>query len=142
MKFLTFSLLLLLAASCGQRARPVAEVRQSASNLPEILFADSLPAGTAGDTIDMGRIRAGEKVRYDLLLHNDLDRPMLILSVSSSCGCTAVEFSKAPIPPGERAPFSFTFDSQGFNGFQLKTITLHTTTGGAPRQLVLTGEVF
>ncbi len=93
------------------------------------------------DTVDLGRIRQGEIIRKEFCLHNASDKPLLILSASANCGCTAVDFTREPIKPGENGDFSFEFDSKGFIGYQLKQIKLRTTLSSAPYILVVTGEV-
>lgn len=133
---------LVLLAACGDSSRPSSVAEAPAQeNWQEITLSDSLLQAGHTDTIDMGRIHAGEQVKQELLLSNDFSDPLLILSVKTSCGCTRVEFPKTPILPGQRAPFSFTFDSRGFSGFQLKSITLSTSASSRPRRLVLVGEV-
>lgn len=130
-----------LLAACGNASRPQAAGEDPSADIRVLALSDSLLQAGHTDTIDMGRIHAGEQVRQDLLLSNDFSDPLLILSVKTSCGCTRVEFPKTPILPGQRAPFSFTFDSRGFSGFQLKSITLSTSASPRPRRLVLVGEV-
>ena len=93
------------------------------------------------DTIDLGTIRPGEIVRQNLRLHNGYGVPMVILSVTTSCGCTSVEFDRKPIPAGEDAAFSFRFDSRGFTGYQFKKITLKTSASSKPYSLFVTGEI-
>lgn len=93
------------------------------------------------DTVNFGRIHQGEVIRKEFYLHNASDKPLLILSASANCGCTAVDFTREPIKPGENGDFSFEFDSKGFIGYQLKQIKLHTTLSSAPYILVVTGEV-
>lgn len=93
------------------------------------------------DTVNFGRIHQGEVIRKEFYLHNASDKPLLILSASANCGCTAVDFTREPIKPGENGDFSFEFDSKGFIGYQLKQIKLRTTLSSAPYILVVTGEV-
>lgn len=106
-----------------------------------IELSDSLlRVGPTSDTIDLGRMYAGEVIRRDLAIRNVGPSAFLILEVKTSCGCTQVDFYKKPIRSGE-LPFSFEFDSRGFNGYQLKHITLRTSLGPQPYTLVVTGEV-
>lgn len=107
-----------------------------------IELSDSLlRVGPTSDTIDLGRMYAGEVIRRDLAIRNVGPSAFLILEVKTSCGCTQVDFYKKPIRSGESVPFSFEFDSRGFNGYQLKHITLRTSLGPQPYTLVVTGEV-
>lgn len=93
------------------------------------------------DTINFGRIHQGEVIRQEFYLRNASDKPLLILSASANCGCTAVDFTREPIKPGENGTFSFEFDSKGFTGYQLKQIKLRTSLSSAPYIMVITGEV-
>lgn len=107
-----------------------------------IELSDSLlRVGPTSDTIDLGRMYVGEVIRRDLAIRNVGPSAFLILEVKTSCGCTQVDFYKKPIRSGESVPFSFEFDSRGFNGYQLKHITLRTSLGPQPYTLVVTGEV-
>ena len=107
-----------------------------------IELSDSLlRVGPTSDTIDLGRMYAGEVIRRDLAIRNVGPSAFLILEVKTSCGCTQVDFYKNPIRSDESVPFSFEFDSRGFNGYQLKHITLRTSLGPQPYTLVVTGEV-
>ena len=102
-----------------------------------ILLADSM----SRDTVDLGRMRQGEIVRQRLLLENGYREPMVILSVSTSCGCTSAEFDRHPVQPGALSDFSFEFDSKGFAGDQIKHITLRTSASPKPFTIVVTGYV-
>ena len=97
--------------------------------------------GGACDTVSLGRLREGEVVVRRFSLHNTGKTPLVILSVETGCGCTEVEFPRQPLLPGERRPFSFSFDSRGFYGWQLKTVTIRTSAGGQPFRLLITADV-
>ena len=131
-------------AACGRSSKAPDTTGAEASFAPSMTIALSdslLHAGQTTDTIDMGRIRAGEIVRRDLLIRNAGSKPFVILSVRTSCGCTTVDFAKEPVMPGKEVPFSFEFDSKGFNGYQLKHITISTSAVAQPFTLVAAGEV-
>ena len=106
--------------------------------LPE---SSALTDSVRTDTVDLGRIHAGEVIHRDLSLRNGSDRPMIILSAATNCGCTTVDFEREPVQPGAEAGFVFEFDSKGFSGYQLKHITLRTTLSKQPFTLVVIGEV-
>jgi hypothetical protein len=89
---------------------------------PEIL------ASSRTDTlIEMGTIREGEVVRYAAAVRNAGTEPLVIKSVATSCGCTAVDYEKRPIPPGETGRLTIKFDSRGFWGVQLKMVEIYTS---------------
>ncbi len=136
--------LLFCAASCGNPSRPASGAGTEDTTSRERLrieFSEARFASPDADTVDFGRIREGESVRYEMLLHNATPDPVLILTVNTSCGCTSVDFPKQPILPGAEAPLSFTFDSKGFRGFQLKSLTLTTSADQRPLKIIITGEV-
>lgn len=143
-RIVILSALVTAAVACGRSPKAPDTTRAEVSFAPSMTVALSdslLHAGQTADTIDMGRIRAGEIVRRDLLIRNADSKPFVILSVKTSCGCTTVDFAKEPVMPGKEVPFSFEFDSKGFNGYQLKHITISTSIAAQPFTLVAAGEV-
>lgn len=135
---LPFALLLLCAVGCADRPGGGAPKALGARTL---VLGDSL-LNAPSDTIDLGRMHEGEVVSQAFTLRNGFDDPLLILSARTSCGCTSIEIPRAPIAPGEEAPFSFSFDSRGQRGLQLKSITLALSNDPRELRLVITGEVF
>ena len=116
--------------------------QEAAAEGPVLALSDSLlQAGAVCDTVELGRLHEGEVVVRHFSLLNKGDKPLVILSVETSCGCTEVDFPRQPLLPGERRPFSFSFDSRGFSGWQLKTIMVRTSAGGHPLRLLITAEV-
>ncbi len=136
MKILPIVLLAVLTA-CGSRTEKAGVPEEAAAGGRIVAMSDSVRS----DTVDLGTIRPGEIIRRDLRLHNGYGVPMVILSVTTSCGCTSVEFDRKPIPAGENAAFSFRFDSRGFTGYPLKKITLKTSASADPYALMVTGEI-
>ena len=137
---MTKSILFLVAVVCavGFVDRPsLNDGTREAVASRTILLADSM----SRDTVDLGRMRQGEIVRQRLLLENGYREPMVILSVSTSCGCTSAEFDRHPVQPGALSDFSFEFDSKGFAGDQIKHITLRTSASPKPFTIVVTGYV-
>ncbi len=127
-----------LAASCVNRDPDKSPAKATGERT---VWSLSPSDSVRSDTVDFGRIHQGEVIRKEFYLHNASDKPLLILSASANCGCTAVDFTREPIKPGENGDFSFEFDSRGFVGYQLKQIKLRTTLSSAPYILVVTGEV-
>jgi len=77
---------------------------------------------------DFGTIREGEKVLYTYKLKNTGTVPLIIQNVQPSCGCTAPDWTKEPIPPGGAGFVKAEFDSQGKPGIQNKTISVTANT--------------
>ena len=67
---------------------------------------------------DFGTIREGEKVTYTYKFKNTGEAPLIIQGAQPSCGCTAPDWSKEPIPVGGTGFVKAEFDSQGKPGIQ------------------------
>lgn len=80
------------------------------------------------ETHDFGTITEGEKVEYSFHFENVGDADLVIRAAQGSCGCTVPEFPKEPIPPGKDGLVKVTFNSEGKEGEQLKTITMISNT--------------
>jgi hypothetical protein len=90
--------------------------KEDLSDLPVITFDK--------DVHDFGKVTQGEKVTYNFRFTNTGKSDLLITSVNTSCGCTASEFPRDPIKPGDGGMLRVTFDSEGRRGVQNKTITV------------------
>lgn len=90
---------------------------------------------------DFGKIREGEKVTYRFKLKNTGKVPLKITDVKPSCGCTASDYTKSPVPPGEEGFVEVIFDSQGRTGTQQKTVTVYANTDPQAHILRFKGEV-
>jgi hypothetical protein len=73
---------------------------------------------------DFGKIRQGEVIEHTFTFQNSGDQPLVISEVKTTCGCTATEWPKEPIPPGETAAIIARFDSKGKVGAQHKVISV------------------
>lgn len=85
-------------------------------NLPVIEFEKEIH--------DFGKVIQGERVSYGFKFKNTGKSDLVISQVKTSCGCTALKFSKEPIKPGEERVITVTFNSSGRKGIQNKTITV------------------
>ena len=84
---------------------------------------------------DFGTIREGEKVAYVYKFVNNGQAPLIIQSAQPSCGCTAPDWTRTPIPVGGSGFVKAEFDSNGKPGIQNKTITVTANTW--PKQTTL-----
>ncbi len=84
---------------------------------------------------DFGQIKEGEKVAYTYKFTNTGDAPLIVQSVQPSCGCTAPDWSKEPIPAGGSGFVKVEFDSNGKQGIQNKVVTVNANTW--PKSLIL-----
>ncbi len=99
------------------------------TNLSEITNSDSTRFAELTyieDFYDVGTIQSGEIVRYSYQLKNTGNKPLVVMDVIPSCGCTQTNIDKKVLKPGELAKLEVTFDSRGWYGTQYKSVTLRT----------------
>lgn len=77
---------------------------------------------------NFGTIKEGDKVAHIYKLKNTGEVPLIIQDAKPSCGCTAPDWTKTPIPPGGEGFVKAEFDSNGKPGAQNKTITVTANT--------------
>lgn len=81
------------------------------------------------------------KVSCRLRVVNTGNEPLLIVKAQAGCGCTAVNFDQSPIPPGDTAAVTITYNPSGRPG-QFSRQVLVTTNTTTPRTaLEITGNV-
>lgn len=84
---------------------------------------------------DFGTIKEGQVVEYTYAVKNTGEAPLIIQNAQPSCGCTAPDWSKEPIPVGGTGYVKAKFDSNGKPNIQNKSITVTANTW--PKQTVL-----
>jgi hypothetical protein len=72
---------------------------------------------------------------------NVLNRPVKVLDVKPSCGCTTPAWSKEPIMPGKTGFIQAQFDPKGRPGFFTKTLSVTTDADGGTIVLQIRGNV-
>jgi hypothetical protein len=75
---------------------------------------------------DFGDVKQGETVSYKFKFSNSGTEPLVILNVQTTCGCTAPDWPKSPIPPGESSEIVVNFNTTKKVGRQNKIITVYT----------------
>jgi hypothetical protein len=95
-----------------------------------------------GDGInhDFGTLKEGDKVTHIYKFKNTGAVPLIIETVRPSCGCTAPNWSKEPIPVGGTGEVEVVFDSKGKPNAQNKTVTVTANTW--PQSTVLRFKAF
>lgn len=113
-----------------------------------VLLVTSLVAQVANpvrfteETFDFGVIMEEDgPVTHVFSLTNTSDKPVMILSVKPSCGCTTPEWSKEPILPGKSGVVKAQFDPKGRPGYFHKSLTVTTDFDGQPITLYIKGQV-
>ncbi|MFA0962998.1 DUF1573 domain-containing protein [Roseivirga sp. BDSF3-8] len=113
-KLLTLAFLFVLAMPVfAQEAES-----QEEANGPRIKFSESLH--------DFGDIHQGDKVQYVFSFENTGTEPLVLTNVETTCGCTASNWPRDPIAPGETGEMTVTFNSTGKMGLQNKNIRVRS----------------
>ena len=91
---------------------------------------------------DFGDIEKGKPVTYEFTFTNTTKETVLITNVRPACGCTAANYTKTPIKPGEKGMVAATFNAAAVGQFQ-KSVTITTTENGveAVKTLSFKGKV-
>lgn len=91
---------------------------------------------------DFGTIEEmGGKVTHTFEVENTTNKPVVIHSVRTSCGCTTPSFSRKPIYIGEKATIEIQFDPEYRPGPFQKEILVYSTASDYPIGLSIIGTV-
>ena len=93
------------------------------------------------DNFNFGEILQGELVTYDFKIKNTGNSNLLIADARGSCGCTVPDWPREPIPPNKESYIRVTFNSEGREGYQNKTITLLTNSIPNTKVITINGNV-
>jgi hypothetical protein len=122
---------------------PVASVTPSVTTPP----ADVKPEGPLPEMQfdamqhDFGTVTEGQKVIHVYKVKNTGQAPLLIQNAQPSCGCTAPDWTKTPIPVGESGFVKAEFDTKGKPGMNNKTITVTANTWPKTSTLTFKAQV-
>ncbi len=75
---------------------------------------------------DFGSVIQGTQVGYNFILKNSGNAPLSIRRVHPACGCTAATPASTTILPGEQTTLGVIFDTNGFQGYKVKTVRVYT----------------
>ena len=93
-------------------------------------------------TYDFGDIEEGKgNADHEFVFTNNSGRPVKIISVQASCGCTTPEWSKNPVPQAKTGFIKASFDPKGRPGYFNKTLTITTDWDASPIVLQIKGHV-
>ena len=94
------------------------------------------------DTLNFGKVRAGEVVEIALALANTTEKPLLVLSTETSCGCLELEFSKEPLRAGDKSAAKMIFYSSGYTYFVPRAFYVITSASAMePKKLVVMADM-
>ena len=106
--------------------------------------ADSAPAPTLNfveSTYEFGDMIQGDTVSHIFTFENTGNAPLVLTNVATTCGCTAPEWPREPVFPGETAQLRVAFDSKGKAGRQIKIITVFSNASNSREKLTITANV-
>ncbi|MDX2249105.1 MAG: DUF1573 domain-containing protein [Bacteroidia bacterium] len=89
---------------------------------------------------DLGKIPQGIPVSHTFTFTNTGNADLRIESVQASCGCTATNYTKEPIAPGETGYITATYNAAGA-GIFTKTVTVKSNAAEPNTVLRIKGEV-
>ena len=93
-------------------------------------------------TVDFGEVASGKIVDIAFEFENTGSDVLIIKNVIPSCGCTTAALAKKEYKPGEKGTIASKFNTSGYNGKVIKTITVTSNDTDAPEtRLTLTGTV-
>jgi hypothetical protein len=88
-------------------------------------------------SFEAGDVQLGGVIEHVFLVKNDGDEPLLITEVHPTCGCTILDYTSTPIPPGGTGKIQFKIETKTLAaGKHSKTITVMTDAPDADRTVL------
>ncbi|MBN2399862.1 MAG: DUF1573 domain-containing protein [Candidatus Aminicenantes bacterium] len=93
-------------------------------------------------TVDFGEVESGQITEINFEFENTGSDLLIIKKIISSCGCTTIDLAKKEYKAGEKGTITSKFNSRGYQGKVVKTITvLSNDPDAAEIRLMLSGTV-
>ncbi len=94
------------------------------------------------ETHDFGVVdEAGGSVSHKFVFTNSGNRPVRIVKVQASCGCTTPDWTKEPVAPGKEGFIEAAYNPKGRPGYFNRSLTVTTDLGPEPITLHIKGRV-
>jgi hypothetical protein len=94
------------------------------------------------ETFDFGNVSEHKgPATHEFVFTNNSSRPVKILNVQASCGCTTPDWSRDQIAPGKTGYVQASFNPEGRPGFFNKSLTVTTDLEANPIILQIKGQV-
>lgn len=92
---------------------------------------------------NFGKVKQGESLEHIFRFTNKGTEVLIIQSVQASCGCTGAAIGdKKEFAPGEKGEIKVTFETQGREGVNSKTVTVTSNDSKEPsKTLSFTCEI-
>jgi hypothetical protein len=133
---LTLVLVLLVEAGC----RNDTKIRSADSSAQQLAMAKPVIQFKEYEH-DFGKVTEGEKISYTFTFENKGESDLIILSASTTCGCTVPKYDTKPIRSGQTGTIDIVFDTTGRSSKQTKTITVKSNASTPVVILKITAEV-
>lgn len=92
--------------------------------------------------LDMGVILENNgKASCDFRLVSSGSEPLIIVKAQAGCGCTSISYPEEPIPPGDTATVTLTYNPAGRPGQFSKQVIIFTNTTSRRSILEISGNV-
>jgi hypothetical protein len=92
------------------------------------------------ESVEVGEIPQGTPKAIEFEFKNTGDTTVLITNVQPSCGCTAADYTKTPIKPGETGTVKAIFNAAAKGTFA-KTVKVTTNAEETVKVLTFKGKV-
>lgn len=93
------------------------------------------------ETHEFGTIEQGKPVSYEFTFTNTTNKDVTLTNVKASCGCTATNYTKTAIKPGDKGTVTATYNAAAGGAFH-KTVTVMTSEeNSAPKIITIKGTV-
>jgi len=130
---------LLVTISCKKQAESLEE--KAAMSLQENAKVPKTIVEFDKEIHDFGEIEQGEIAETTFTIKNVGDNDLYIVDAHGTCGCTVPEVTKEAIKPGESAPISVKFDSNGKTGEVTKTVMITCNTVKAVESIKIKASI-
>lgn len=90
---------------------------------------------------EFGKIKKGDQKEHVYEVTNTGKNPLVISHVKPGCGCTAPEYTKEPILPGQKGKITLKFDSSNFDGLVNKQAEVYANVEKAPIIITFSADI-
>jgi len=78
---------------------------------------------------NFGTVQEGAPAEFTFTFRNTSNQPIVLQRVQPACGCTAADYTKEPVLPGQSGYIKAAFGTQGRPGTHSKTIAVLSNAG-------------
>jgi len=94
---------LLAGSSCNFNKSNTKNIEQDTANYTTIQWIDSVK--------NFGTVKFGDKVNLEYAFKNTGDKPLYIIDVQPTCGCTIADYTQGAVMPGNTGTIKAVYDS-------------------------------